>query len=306
MDFNYENASLHFLRTGGPRGFVWKYALAYTLLSIVFLGLIMVLLGGSYISSFGSLVYGDPSAMEQSADVGSILLMYVVVLPISLLFYAVFETCFLRRYMRGDGFKLRLGRDELNVFVVLLIWLAIIVGLVVVFAIIAAIAGMSSMSGMSEDSPVMNPVGIIVIFFAYMALFGILGFLGIRFGPAAALTVRDGRIRFLDAWQVTKGRWWVLFGAYSAWWFMAFIAYVFFILVLVGFTLPFSLAAQTGEPVSSVGAVIAMVLFYLLLLPAGACFYYIWAGPAALAAKTDIRYTGNTDTLPDEETPETV
>lgn len=301
MEFNYENASLHFLRTGGPRGFVWKYALAYTLLSIAFFGLIMLLFNGFYLSLFGSLASGDAATMEQSADVGSIVLMYAITLPISLLFYSVFETCYLRRYMRGDGFKLRIGRDELNVMVVLLIWLAVMVGLIAIFAIISAIAGTSSMAGMSEDNPVVNPVGIMVILFAYIALFGVIAFLGIRFGPAAALTVRDGRIRFLDAWQVTKGRWWVLFGAYSAWLSMASIAYFFVAMILVAFTLPFSLAAQTGDPISGVGAIIGMLLFYLLLLPAVASFYYIWAGPAALAAKTDPRLAKRLDAVSNEE-----
>lgn len=300
MKFNYENASLHFLRTGGPRGFVWKYALAYTLLSIVFFGLIMLLFGGVYATLLGGFAPSDASALEQSPSVGSIVLMYAIILPISLLFYAVFETCFLRRYMRGDGFKLRIGRDEFNVMVVLFIWFAIMVGLLVVFAMIATIAGMSSMAAVSEDNPVVNPTGFMVIFFAYIALFGVIAFLGIRFGPAAALTVRDGRIRFLDAWQVTKGRWWVLFGAYSAWWSMAFIAYFFVIMILIAFTLPFSFAVQTGEPISSTGMMVGMSMFYLLLLPAGACFYYIWAGPAALAAKTDPRLTARSDAVPNE------
>lgn len=290
MEFSYENASLHFLRTGGPRGFVWKYVLAYTALSIAFLGLMMLMFSGFYMTVFGSIASGDTSSLESSQNMGGVILMYLIMIPLSFIFYAVFETSYLRRYMHGDGFRLRLGRDELNVFVVLLIWTAIMIGLFIVFGIIVAIAGVSSMAGFSEDNPAVNPIGFVVMFFAYIALFGAMGFLGVRFGPAAALTVRDGRIRFLDAWEVTRGRWWVLFGAYSAWWMMGFIAYFLVVMILVGFTLPFSMAIENGNPTAGAGALVGMFLFYLLLLPAGACFYYIWAGPAALAAKTDPRY----------------
>jgi hypothetical protein len=43
-------------------------------------------------------------------------------------------------------------------------------------------------------------------------------FIGVRFGPAAATSVLRKRFSFFDAWKVTKGRFWALFGSFATLW----------------------------------------------------------------------------------------
>jgi hypothetical protein len=43
-------------------------------------------------------------------------------------------------------------------------------------------------------------------------------FIGVRFGPAAATSVLRNRFSFFDAWKVTEGRFWPLFGSFAVLW----------------------------------------------------------------------------------------
>ena len=35
LDFNFGNALFHFRRTGGPRGFLWKFTLSFALVTLI-------------------------------------------------------------------------------------------------------------------------------------------------------------------------------------------------------------------------------------------------------------------------------
>ncbi|MBI3439360.1 MAG: hypothetical protein HY054_12070 [Proteobacteria bacterium] len=49
-------------------------------------------------------------------------------------------------------------------------------------------------------------------------------FVGVRFGPAAATTVARQRFSFLEAWTVTRGRFWELLGSFAVLWLIAGVA----------------------------------------------------------------------------------
>ena len=119
VDFNFGNAFMHFARTAGPRGFVWKYVLACLAVQFTVI-MLLVILHNSTVVAVAPGALGDPqlAATALSYVLGSAVYL---VLPLSLLIYAVFESAALRRYIRREGFRLRLGRDELRMFVVLLI-----------------------------------------------------------------------------------------------------------------------------------------------------------------------------------------
>ncbi|WP_298917526.1 hypothetical protein [uncultured Algimonas sp.] len=293
MQFEFENAFLHFARTGAPRGFVWRYALAYLLVTLLFGGVMALLFGGWYVDMFSAVASDDPQAVIETTQMsGSMMaLIYLVVLPLSLLFYAVFEAAYLRRYMRRDRFRLRLGADEWRVFVVLLIWMVAFIASTIVIAIAIALAvlfvGIAMGSLESETGP---PTAFMLIgTLSYIAVFVGLGALAVRFSPAAALTIRDRRVRFFEAWRATKGKFWTLFGAYAAWLALAMVAYIVVMAVFMVILMPVMGGMESVEApdMSFPPALLAlMALLYLAMLVASALFYYVWAGPAALAAKT--------------------
>ena len=265
VDFNFGNAFMHFARTAGPRGFVWKYVLACLAVEFTVIMLLLVLHNSTVVAAAPDTL-GDPAlaaAVLAYALGGAVYL----VLPLSLLIYAVFEAAALRRYIRREGFRLRLGRDELRMFVVLLIWVAFSALAVVVFSALAV-----PLVGESET------------LIAALSTLGILGYLYLatRFSPAAALTIRDRRIRFFQAWRVTEGKkGWLLMSVYALWFVVGAVAYAAVFSVLVSVLEP----SSPDSPAAS--GLAASLAILLLTLAASAAFLYIWAGPAALAARAD-------------------
>ncbi|MEO1407772.1 MAG: hypothetical protein AAFV54_14985, partial [Pseudomonadota bacterium] len=187
-------------------------------------------------------------------------------------------------------FRLRLGGDEWRLFVVYLIWLAFMIVYYMLIAIIAVTfsggAGPSFEAGRNAG-PV---VGLLIIAFSAVWVF-----LAVRFAPAGALTVRDRAIRFRSAWRVTRGRFWTLFGSYLV---LVVAVFLFYLLLAVAFGLLYSSLLAAGLAASdnpngslgvfgSPGMLISFGLLYLCCFFAYGWFVFVWAGPAALAARTD-------------------
>jgi hypothetical protein len=53
-----------------------------------------------------------------------------------------------------------------------------------------------------------------VQFIIYLVQYAVLIFIGVRFAPAAATSIARRRFSFFDAWKVTRGRFWALFGSF--------------------------------------------------------------------------------------------
>lgn len=307
MPFNFENAFMHFARTGAPRGFVWKLVLSYMAAAIIIGVLSMSLMGGWYVSLFAAYGSQDPEAILAASQMsgGMMAFVYLVLMPLSLFFYAIFEASYLRRYMRQDRFFLRIGRDEWNVFVVLLIWFALFIALTIALTLVitlVAVIGVIAfgVSGGSEPSLGVT-YGLMALL--YVVLLGCMAFFSIKFSPAAAMTIRDRKIRFASAWGATKGKFWPLLGAYAAWSLLGFVGYLIaifaFIAVAAGSFA--SIDAENADGLAMLaGLGPVVIILYLLFIAAGICFYYIWAGPAALAAKTDPRLTKRSDAVSNE------
>ena len=294
-DFNFGNAFFHFTRTDAPRGFTWKYILSFGAALLGFLILYGLVFGGLFFSLFGA--EGDPAAIERTIEdnAGWLIGGYLIILPLMWLFMAVFEASFQRRYMRADTFKLRLGGDELRLFVVYLIWFAFYI--VFYIAVVALAAGTGS--GLSGVDVGAAGIGAVLMGFVALAAWT---YFAVRLAPAAALTIRDRAIRFPSAWRVTRGRFWPLLGCYLVYIVALFVAYIL-VGVIVGLTFAGVLGAFGGladpndadalaEVFSSPLVLIVGGVFYFGLLAAYAWFIYVWAGPAALAARTDPDHAG--------------
>jgi len=133
--------------------------------------------------------------------------------------WAMFETASQRRYIRGETFSLGFGADEARMMVVGLYWtLFTLVVWAVPFLMIfggvwAAIDGASQ--GLTDEevgqrivAPMFGATGL------FLLLTPLYVFFATRLAPCFALTVRTREIRFLDAWNVSRGRFWPILGAY--------------------------------------------------------------------------------------------
>jgi hypothetical protein len=166
--------------------------------------------------------------------------------------------------------------------------------LMMVPMIIGAVAG-------SDGAMAAGAVAVIVML-AYV-VFAI--WVTVRFSPAAAMTIRDRKIRFGSAWRVTKGKVWTLIGS---WLVLALImmAIIFVLYLVFAVTAVLSLmpVMQSGsdDPAdvlaafASPGFIIPVIIFGLVYMGLAGVMMHVFGGPAALAAKTDPNWT-DTDAI---------
>jgi hypothetical protein len=306
LDFNFGNALMHFNRTGGPKGFLWKFVLGYAGLS-----LLIQLISYWFQAPIYALYYrifteggGDISAYLPEINAVSMRanLVSLFVLPFALLLWVMFEAASQRRYMRGEAFRLRLGADEGRIFVVGLFWVMLAIGGYIgllFLIIIPALLGMAF-------GPVVSGILVLIGLLAGMAL--ALWFFA-RFSPASAMTIRDGQIRFFEAWRATRGRGLALVGIVLVQWLL--MALLMGIPLAIGAVIGvtqlgplFADGAPSWEVLTGAmtapGFWVPMLVVGLLTGLLGASLFHIAAGPAALAAKTDPNWVGQpgvTDTF---------
>ena len=250
-------------------------------------------------------IYGamfDPAAMEDPLvmeaammqHMGRVLLGYAVLIPLGLAFWMIFEGANQRRYMRAEGFRLRLGGDEWRLLVVGLIWFVLLIGLylggIIAFIVPMAIAAATG----TGEGAMIGGLLTFILALAYM-IFAL--WLCARFSPAAALTVRDRSIRFGQAWRVTKGKAWTIVGSWIVLGLIMsvvfFVIYMIFVVAIVASLMPMMNGMESEDPSAIFRAMLSpAVLIPGALLVVGmvflqGCGMHIFSGPAALAARTD-------------------
>ena len=184
----------------------------------------------------------DMMAMFQ--QFGEVILSVAWLLPVSLVVGAVLMAAVARAVLnpRAGGFGyLRLGMDELRVFVVTLV-----LGILMVFAwlamwiVVAVLAGIAGATGADW-------LWLFVIL-GGLAGVGAIIWLAVRLSLAVPITVAENRFAFFDSFGVTRGRFWPLFG-------MAVIAVVMVLVVqLLSAIVTMPLALMTGQEMWSFGA----------------------------------------------------
>jgi len=216
--------------------------------------------------------------------------------------WAMFETASQRRYIWGKPFTLGFGRDELNMMGVGLAWsllglviLAIPV-LMAIGSIWAAIA--AAADGLADDeavrriaAPIFGAIGLSLLLLPAYAFFAT------RLAPCFGLTVKDGHIRFFDAWHVSRGRFWSIFGAY------VILAFAGAILgqVVTGIAQMILLSSLTSlsadalngpelmSRLGSPGFLVPMGVYLFVSLFLQGLLQHVVGGPAAFAARLDPR-----------------
>ena len=295
--FSFDYAFTHFRHTGGPPGFAWRYALAAGALLLASMALYIGVFSWLVVPGIRNAAASGELAPGTGARLG---VFYAVSLLLSLLVFAVIEGSYLRHYMRGEGFSFRLGADELRLAAVYACWAVIWVlpflpATLVLRRVGQAIPdltqGDDAAATVQLEAAAASAAGAVGL--SYLLSFAVLLVAGVRLAPAAAMTIRDRRVRFLSAWRETRGRYWALLGAMASWIGIMIAAYILF--SIVALILVVSLAglfvgqSADGGAVGGgllAGASLFSIVFVLLILPLLALYYYVFAGPAALAART--------------------
>ncbi|MBY0565028.1 MAG: hypothetical protein K2P58_12680 [Hyphomonadaceae bacterium] len=130
---------------------------------------------------------------------------------LGLVVLAAFEAACLRWMVRhdpGGALGMNFGADTWRVFAFYWIWFAL--GLAFVVAIAAFYVALRAISGLHGALQILTVVGALTP----LALIGLLVWVGVRLAPAAALSVANKRLVFLQAWSVTRGKFWPLLGGF--------------------------------------------------------------------------------------------
>jgi hypothetical protein len=297
--FTISNALAHGFWTPSPRGFLVLFAAAYVAGSMMMQLLSLLTQLDVYALYLRAFIdgEGDFAAYLEDLDTAATRSNFVslLLMPMGLLIWTVFEAASQRRYIRGDGFSLRLGADEGRLAVVGLIWFALAIGasiaaviaILVPFGIGALIGGIALGSALALAGTLAIGTGLIWLF--------------ARLSPASALTIRDQNIRFFEAWSATKACATPLFLSYLA--LLAIIVVLYSAAIFMLFVLALLLlgpaAMVDGANADTVLTAMGQPGFWgpiggvlIALTFAGAVMTHVFAGPAALAAKTDQGWIG--------------
>lgn len=136
---------------------------------------------------------------------------YVVVLPLTLLYYGVATAAVNRMVLRPDDSRnayIRLGGDEWRMIIVMIVqWLlaaAVSVGAVLLVVLLAALGG--AVAG--------GVGGVIAGIVGGVAGIALVLLVSIRLSLALSQTFATGRVNIFGSWALTKGHFWSILGAY--------------------------------------------------------------------------------------------
>jgi hypothetical protein len=188
----------------------------------------------------------DPEAFQRLGSPSTIALLvvlYLVFVFVLCVLFAAFEAACLRWMLRGEvkgPMGLSVDADTWRVYGTYWAWLVFaVLGMIALFIVLAVLGGGLGL--------VLGQSGAAVL--AVLPLIALLApiYFCVRFAPAAATSVAEGRFKFFDAWKVSKGRFWALFGAF-------FLLWLFYLVVVVGLTfawLAWMLGPRAAEIFSS-------------------------------------------------------
>jgi len=163
---------------------------------------------------------GDPSAMNIGelppsffGVIGGIMLwmMFFYIL------YAAFEAACLRWMIRGEtgGFMgLTLGADTWRIYFTYWMWFLLYLAFSMVMGIVMAVLMGVMLIGGGAASADPGAMVMISLGVFYLLQYGLMIYFAVRFAPAGAASIARRKFAFFDAWTITKGRFWALFGAF--------------------------------------------------------------------------------------------
>jgi len=228
------NATFFTLRRR-DRAVLLPVTFAYVVLMALLLAAFVALNWG-FISSLATLFrLGAEGASADDAAALSMFSRAMMLLFIAFLFLfplyivtAAYEAACLRWMIRGEApglFGLTLNDDTWRVYGVYWCWflaqftVSFAASVVMMPVMFATMAQMIGAGGEPDPAAILRwqlTVQLPLSLLQYLPLI----FIGIRLGPAAATSIARRRFSFFEAWTVTRGRFWALFGSYILLWLL--------------------------------------------------------------------------------------
>lgn len=132
--------------------------------------------------------------------------------------FAAYEAACLRWMIRREApgwYGLNLGADTWRVYSGYWVWFLIQLVVSMVVGIVMMPLTFMAMIPASDGAPEAQMASLLGLqFIIYLVQYAILIFIGVRFAPAAATSIARRRFSFFEAWKVTRGRFWALFGSF--------------------------------------------------------------------------------------------
>ncbi|MBL8551055.1 MAG: hypothetical protein JNJ73_13800 [Hyphomonadaceae bacterium] len=293
-ELTLRGAAFDVFRNRGRSGVLLGAAVGYLVIVLVVFGafgLVFARSIGDYFT-WAMQMSGDPSAVTMPpASVMTLIPGYILLLLVIYIVLAAYEAAVLRWLVRGEtgGFLgFTLGADTWRIYFGYWIWFFVLIGLYVGVFLVAFIAGFA---GAQADPGLAAIAGVLA------GIIGLCAFLwiGIRLAPASATTVALNRFAFFNAWTVTRGRFWSLFGSF----FLLFVLYIVAICVISGLGTSLLLGgtlsrlASQGDKVDPAAAfamlatpnmIIGMVVLYGAIIVVATVFWNGLLGVNARAA----------------------
>ena len=225
--FTFDGALMFGFRAAHAKSFPWKFALAFAVVSTVLTALFAWLTKDAIFGFMDAVEQLDSVGADDPAQVFSVffslfggLLPWIVLGSLaSLVVWAMFMAATQRRYIRDEAFSIRFGPDELRIMAVGVVWylgvslMYLLPSLVMLpmFGIVSDFAN----GDISENEMVAFMLGrMSIVALMFLVMFPVYVFFATRFSPVFAMTVKEGRIAFGDAWIVSRGRFWPILGAF--------------------------------------------------------------------------------------------
>lgn len=310
--FSFDGALSYAFRAPYFRTFPWIFALAYALAFTAFLILIALLAQGDLrdvVRAIEALENASVGQDDPEAVFAVIREAMTPLLPWAVnaiagcwVIWAIFEAASQRRYIRSEKFSVQFGGDELRIMGVGLAWALMqlvffIVPAVLFFGAIGNAISLAADNASEAEiaSQVVGPMfGAIGL---WLILFIIYVFFATRLAPCFALTIKERRFRFLDAWNVSRGRFWPILGAFVILSIGGGMA-VGLVDQIMQFFLGFAIGPvfediDTGEDflraVGSFGLIVPFALYMVVRFFMSGLLMHFAAAPAAFAARHDPR-----------------
>ena len=310
--FSFDGALMFAFRAAYARSFLWMFPLAFAGAFTAFSLAILIFAKDDFVQVFQSIEMLEQASVGQDDPQALFAAILGAMQPLvgwaifgtlgSWIIWAMFEAASQRRYVRDERFSLGFGGDEVRIMAVGFCWavmqtLFTIVPFIMIFSSIFGVVGMVE-AGASENEIARRVIGPILGAFGLgFVLFLIYVFFATRLAPCFALTIKDREFRFLDAWNVSHGRFWPILGSYLILTIVGGIV-VSIADQLLQLPMMFTAApalenAQTGEDIvaafMSGGVIVALGIYMIARLFLSGLLMHVAGAPAAFAARHDPR-----------------
>lgn len=193
---------------------------------------------------------------EMFTPPASVITLWLLMFPFQVLIYvivAAYEAACLKWMIRGETgglFGFSFGADTWRVYLTYWIWFVLqnVVAFALFFIVFgSAIGSMVAIGASGGDAPDLGTLGTMgaVIPILLLVLCIVWLWVAVRLAPAAATSVARQRFAFFEAWNVTKGRFWALFGAFLLLNVMATVAFCMLYFALA-MAIAFGVMGQVG------------------------------------------------------------